>query len=68
MTLHKTALRLPKPMHKDLLDAASKSGISMNAEIIKRLQITFDADKNPPITTDTVRQIATEVFKELSKK
>lgn len=55
-------------MHKDLLDAASKSGISMNAEIIKRLQITFDADKNPPITTDTVRQIATEVFKELSKK
>lgn len=35
-------LRLPDGMRDDLKDAADKNGRSMNAEIVDRLQLTFD--------------------------
>ena len=45
MSIHKTALRLPKELHQQILDAAKVSGISMNAEIITRLKKSFDIEK-----------------------
>ena len=45
MSIHKTALRLPKDLHQQIIDAAKKAGISMNAEIVTRLQTSFSDDK-----------------------
>ncbi|HHQ4795988.1 MULTISPECIES: Arc family DNA-binding protein [Aeromonas] len=42
--IQKTALRLPRDLHTAIHDAASSSGRTMNAEIIYRLQRTFDED------------------------
>lgn len=38
----KTALRLPRALHAAVQDAAERAGRSMNAEIVARLQETFD--------------------------
>lgn len=40
----KFMLRLPEGMRDRLKDAAARNGRSMNAEIITRLNYTFDAD------------------------
>ena len=45
MSIHKTALRLPKDLHQQIIDAAKKAGISMNAEIVTRLKTSFGDDK-----------------------
>ena len=45
MSIHKTALRLPKELHLQILNSAKDSGISMNAEIVTRLQNSFNAEK-----------------------
>ena len=45
MSIHKTALRLPKDLHQQILEASKESGISMNAEIVTRLKISFNSDK-----------------------
>ncbi|MDH1012321.1 Arc family DNA-binding protein [Pseudomonas nicosulfuronedens] len=37
----KTALRLPRVVHAKILDAATRSGRSMNAEIVSRLESTL---------------------------
>jgi tRNA uridine 5-carbamoylmethylation protein Kti12 len=42
----KTALRLPKKLHALLHEAATENGRSYNAEIISRLQQTFDAPQS----------------------
>ena len=39
----KTALRLPRDLHAGLHEAAIESGRSYNAEIVARLQASFDA-------------------------
>ena len=44
MTIHKTALRLPKDLHQQIIDASKESGISMNAEIVTRLKRSFERD------------------------
>lgn len=49
MEIQKTALRLPKPLHVEIHKAAKESGRSMNAEIVKRLQSSFEL---PDITYD----------------
>lgn len=38
---HKTGLRLPKPLHHQLHEAAAAAGRSYNAEIVARLESTF---------------------------
>ncbi len=73
MKIHKTALRLPKDLHELILDAASKSGISMNAEIVTRLRESFKQKKESTnniekITEEEVRKIAREIYKELSER
>ena len=43
--IQKTALRLPRELHTAILDAASKSGRTMNAEIVYRLQKSIEEDQ-----------------------
>ena len=43
--IQKTALRLPRELHTAILDAASKSGRTMNAEIVYRLQRSIEDDQ-----------------------
>ncbi len=57
MTIHKTALRLPKDLHQLILNASSHAGISMNAEIVTRLKNSFE---RPVLTEKDIRQIARE--------
>lgn len=38
----KTALRLPEQMHKDLQNAATHNGRSLNNEILTRVQLSLD--------------------------
>ena len=74
MEIQKTALRLPKDLHTDILQAASESGRSMNAEIVRRLQASFNQiDTNSSESLDTMRKIAKEearqvILEELKKK
>ena len=42
---HKTALRLPQDLHKKIKEAAKTNGMSMNAEIIARLEKSMEADQ-----------------------
>lgn len=45
----KTALRLPRDLHKQVQDSAEMKGRSMNAEIIERLAQSFEEH---PVSTD----------------
>lgn len=45
----KTALRLPRTLHKDVQDAAEANGRSMNAEIVARLQDSLDGKPTPDL-------------------
>lgn len=52
MKYTRITLRIPEPMHERLSEAAAKSSKSMNAEIIGRIQQTFDeedADSGPKL-------------------
>jgi len=42
--IQKTALRLPRDLHTAIHEAADASGRTMNAEIVYRLQRTFEED------------------------
>ena len=48
---HKTGLRLPKPLHAQLHEAAAASGRSYNAEIVARLQASFEPSANATAVT-----------------
>lgn len=41
----KTALRLPRDLHEQIQKASESSGRSMNAEIISRLESSFEPHK-----------------------
>ena len=45
--IQKTALRLPRDLHTAIHEAADASGRTMNAEIVYRLQRTFDEKEAP---------------------
>lgn len=52
--IQKTALRLPRELHTAIHESAKKSGRTMNAEIVYRLQQSFnlstiDGDDLPPV-------------------
>ncbi|MCP5197668.1 MAG: Arc family DNA-binding protein [Gammaproteobacteria bacterium] len=40
--VQKTALRLPRPLHSQILRAAEENGRTMNAEIVARLTASFE--------------------------
>ncbi|WP_397474230.1 Arc family DNA-binding protein [Pusillimonas sp.] len=44
----KTALRLPRQLHGQLLASAQQTGKSMNAEILTRLAASFEAKEDAP--------------------
>lgn len=43
--IQKTALRLPRALHSAIHESAAAAGRTMNAEIVHRLQKSFDDDK-----------------------
>lgn len=45
---HKTGVRMPKDVHARLHEAAAASGRSYNAEIVARLQSSFELDRSLP--------------------
>jgi hypothetical protein len=67
MDIQKTALRLPKDLHKMVSDAARQVGHSMNAEIISRLRGSFGNDAqadSQSLTVEDMRRVALEVVRE----
>ena len=58
--IQKTALRLPKDLHRKVHEAANDSGRSMNAEIVSRLQESFvsHTPKGTLITAAEARKIS----------
>ena len=63
MEIQKTALRLPKDLHQQVIEAAQNSGHSMNAEIIARLRLSFESVASP--SEAKIREIIRE---ELNRK
>lgn len=54
---HKTGLRLPKELHHQLHEAAAASGRSYNAEIVARLEASFDAKTDSGMTHKLIDQL-----------
>lgn len=46
-SIQKTALRVPRDLHEQIHQAAQASGRSFNAEIVKRLQESFERERWP---------------------
>ena len=66
----KTALRLPSDLHARIQVAAENAGRSMNAELIHRLEMSFDKGQALEITIHadkglTMRELQ-EVLKEIN--
>lgn len=53
---HKTGVRMPKDVHAKLHEAAASSGRSYNAEIVSRLQNSFEpsAESIPPLVKSAI--------------
>ena len=51
----KTALRLPRDLHAQVQEAAKANSRSMNAEIVARLQASFE--QGAPITTEDLTRL-----------
>lgn len=66
--IQKTALRLPRELHNCVHEAAKKSGRSMNAEIVSRLQESFSEPlpKSVLIPAAQAKEIAANARKKLS--
>jgi len=62
MDYQRITLRIPVPLHRKLMDSSEKSSKSMNAEIIARLEESYN--KSTPPDADLIRSIIKE---ELSK-
>ncbi len=64
MEIQKTALRLPKPLHKEIHKSAKKSGRSMNSEIVMRLQASF---KESEVSYDQLLENITDIIEKAVK-
>ncbi|MBU9146472.1 type II toxin-antitoxin system HicB family antitoxin [Burkholderia multivorans] len=53
----KLQVRLPKQLHAKLQDAAANTGKSMNAEIIERLDETFEGDERVETLTSALKSL-----------
>jgi len=63
MDYQRITLRIPVPLHNKLMDSSKKSSKSMNAEIIARLEESYN--KSTPPDADLIRSIIKE---ELAKQ
>lgn len=62
----KTALRLPKDLHARVHEAAAEGGRSYNAEIVARLQGSFEVRASPAMVADLARaEAAVESYKRI---
>lgn len=69
--IQKTALRLPRELHGKIIDASNASGRSMNAEIVRRLELSFEEKQlemieNQLSTVDNLQSQLAEVVSKLS--
>jgi hypothetical protein len=53
----KTALRLPPELHTAVHEAAQKSSRSYNAELLERIQSSFDGERSQEVVLDQATQI-----------
>jgi predicted DNA-binding protein len=56
----KTALRLPRELHARVQEAATAAGRSMNAEIVARLEASFDVSEDLVAKFDQLMDIRQE--------
>jgi hypothetical protein len=59
---HKTGLRLPKDLHMRLHEAAAESGRSYNAEIVARLQQSFNLEPLKEAKRDELEKLVNELI------
>lgn len=52
----RTALRLPRDLHKEVQDSAEKNNRSMNAEIVARLEKSFIEEPIEPTSLAGIQQ------------
>lgn len=71
MEYQRITLRIPADLHQELMDAADKNSMSMNAAIIARLRATRNLPANEtapadsqPLTAEDVRSLALKVVQE----
>jgi hypothetical protein len=71
MEYQRITLRIPADLHQELMDAADKNSMSMNAAIIARLRATRNLPANEtvpadsqPLTAEDVRGLALKVVQE----
>jgi len=57
----KTALRLPRGLHAKLHEATEATGRSLNAEIVARLQASFDAEGMPTWKIEMIKSFFDEL-------
>jgi len=67
LDIQKTALRIPKDLHKIIVDAAASNGRTMNAEIVHRLESSFLSQITPDelLTPSEAKAIAKEARQNL---
>jgi phosphoglycerate-specific signal transduction histidine kinase len=66
--IQKTALRLPRDLHRKVHEAAASSGRSMNAEIVARLQESFSVTEQDAPSSRRLQTITAATFDELMAK
>jgi predicted HicB family RNase H-like nuclease len=64
----KFIVRLPEGMRNRIEEAAKANKRSMNAEIVARLQFSFEAQSGPPDLDDFADQLAEKLAKRLKGK
>lgn len=57
--IYRSQFRLPMPLYEDLKEAAEESGRSLNAELVSRLEHSFEADDDDALI-DSLRRIHKE--------
>ena len=62
----KTQIRIPSDVYGAIKDAAEESGRSINAEIIELFLIGL-GEKEPPLSSATMRKIIREELQKLGK-
>ncbi|MBY0240311.1 MAG: Arc family DNA-binding protein [Burkholderiaceae bacterium] len=66
----KTALRIPRDLHEQIVDAAERNGRSMNAEILARLQAEPVSDLLHKLSRDVaeIRAVDREILDIVSNR
>lgn len=69
MEYQRITLRIPADLHQELMDAADKNSMSMNAVIIARLRLASNlpSGEDAPLTAAQVRELIREELTKAGK-